>query len=374
MRGGERVLDALARSLPHADLYTLFYRQGTTTPAIDAMRVQTSPLNRLPGVDKHYRKLLPLYPWAAQRLEIKGYDLVLSISHAVAKNVRTEPSVPHLCYCLTPMRYIWDQVDAYLGTGVRRLVAGPLIHALRRHDVAHSDQEGVDRFVTISSTVAERVQRHYGRQSSVIYPPVDCHGIRPSGEDPEDFYLLVGGFVPYKRDALAIEAFRGRSDRLVVVGDGPMRAQLQARAPGNVEFVGRIPDRAMTSLLQRCKALIYPQEEDFGIAAVEAQAAGRPVIALGAGGALDTVRPLCVVRPEGGLEWRDEEPAPTGIYFSEQTPEALNAALDAFALHRHRFDSETIRQQAESFGQARFLAEISSEIEQLTGRPSPILA
>ena len=153
-----------------------------------------------------------------------------------------------------------------------------------------------------------------------------------------------------------------------------MRRKLQARAPDNIEFVGRLPDDAITSLLQRCKALVYPQEEDFGIAAVEAQAAGRPVIAFGAGGALDTIRPLFVVRPDGELEWQEEEPAPTGIFFSEQTPESLNAAVDAFAAHRHLFDSETIRQQAEGFGQARFLRELSSEIEQLTGLPSPILS
>ena len=273
MRGGERVLDVLARAIPDAEIYTLFHRRGTTTPAIDGLKVRASPLNGLPGVQRHYRKLLPLYPWAIRKFEIKGYDLVLSVSHAVAKNVRTEPGIPHLCYCLTPMRYVWDQADAYLGHGLRRRVADPLVRALRRHDVAHSGPNEIDRFVAISSSVAERIQHRYERGANVVHPPVDCERIRPNEKEPEDFYLLIGGFVPYKRDALAIEAFRGRSDRLVIVGDGPSRRKLQARAPQNVEFRGRVSDEEVTSLLQRCRALVYPQEEHFGIAAVEAQAA-----------------------------------------------------------------------------------------------------
>jgi len=366
------VLDVLARAIPDAEIYTLFHRRGTTTPAIDGLKVRASPLNGLPGVQRHYRKLLPLYPWAIRKFEIKGYDLVLSVSHAVAKNVRTEPGIPHLCYCLTPMRYVWDQADAYLGHGLRRRVADPLVRALRRHDVAHSGPNEIDRFVAISSSVAERIQHRYERGANVVHPPVDCERIRPNEKEPEDFYLLIGGFVPYKRDALAIEAFRGRSDRLVIVGDGPSRRKLQARAPQNVEFRGRVSDEEVTSLLQRCRALVYPQEEDFGIAAVEAQAAGRPVIAFGAGGALDTVRPLFVVGPNGELEWREAEPRPTGIHFSEQTPEALTAALDAFTTHAQVFQAEIIRKEAERFGNARFLREISQEIEDLTGLTSPI--
>jgi glycosyltransferase involved in cell wall biosynthesis len=372
LRGGERVLDTIARSHPGSDLFTLFYRPGSTTAAIDSLRVHASFLNRVPGADRHYRKLLPLYPLAAQQLRVEGYDLVLSISHAVAKNVRTESGVPHLCYCLTPMRYIWDQVDAYLGRGARRVLAAPLVAALRRHDVARSGPGQIDRFVAISSAVADRIQRHYGRSAGIIHPPVDVERIRPDGRDPSDFYLLIGGFVPYKREDIAIEAFRHRSERLLVVGDGPTRRRLEARAPANVEFTGRLSDRDLLAHLQRCRALIHPQEEDFGIAAVEAQAAGRPVIALGSGGALDTVRPLIIAHRDGRLDWR-EEAQPTGIHFREQSAEALGVAIDAFAANAHHFEARRIRAHAERFSSQRFLDELAAEMDALsgTGKNSP---
>ena len=198
MRGGERVLDVIAQAFPGSDLYTLFYEEGATSPAIDALNVQASSLARLPGARRHYRKLLPLYPWAADRFPLEGYDLVLSVSHAVAKNVKVEPGTPHLSYCLTPMRYIWDQIDAYLGKGPRRFLSAPLVGALRRYDRARSHPEHVDRFVAISETVAERIEQHYGREAAVIHPPVETERIRPDQQSPDDFYLLVGGFVPYK--------------------------------------------------------------------------------------------------------------------------------------------------------------------------------
>ena len=361
MRGGERVLDAVARAYPDADLYTLIHQPNVTTPAIEALRIQASPLNRLPGIGRHYRKLLPLYPWAARQLKIEGYDLVLSISHAVAKNACITDGTPHVSYCLTPMRYVWDQIDAYLGRGVRRAVAAPLVAALRRQDVAHSNVRQVGRFVAISNSVADRIQRHYGRSSNIIHPPVDVNRVRPNGRDPEDFFLLIGGFVQYKRENIAIEAFRDRPDRLVVVGDGPTRGRLESTAPSNVEFTGRLSDEEVTGYFQTCRALIHPQEEDFGIAAVEAQAAGRPVIAYGHGGALDTVRPLLTAHPTGEPQWADD-PNATGIYFSEQTPEALGAALDAFAKHSPLLDADRIRAHAERFSCERFLAELAAEL------------
>ncbi len=369
MRGGERVLDVIARAYPDADLYTLIHRPNVTTPAIEALRIRASPLNRLPGVGQHYRKLLPLYPWAARQLKIEGYDVVLSISHAVAKNARIEDGIPHISYCLTPMRYVWDQVDAYLGRGARRVLAAPLVAALRRQDVARSDTRQVGRFVAISSAVADRIQRHYGRSSKVIHPPVDVDRIQPNGQGPEDFYLLVGGFVQYKREDVAIEAFRMRSDRLVVVGDGPTRRSLEASAPPNVEFTGRLSDEELRTCFQTCRALIHPQEEDFGISAVEAQAAGRPVIAYGRGGARDTVRPLLTAHPGGELQWADDSGA-TGLYFSEQTPEALGAALDAFAKHSPLLDAHRIRANAERFSSERFVAELAAEIADASGRRS----
>lgn len=356
LRGGEKCLLEFARLFPQADLYTLVHVPGATSPAIDALRVYQSPLGRLPGAARHYRKLLPLFPWAARRLGVEGYDLVISSSHAVAKGVSITPGTPHLCYCFTPMRYVWDQADAYLGRGARRRLARPLVSYLQRFDRATSGPDQVSRFVAISRAVAERIRRHYGRDASVVHPPVDVERIRPSGAAPEDFYLLVGAFVPYKKEALVVEAFRGSRRRLVVAGDGPGRAALQAGAPPNVEFRGRVTDAELAGLFARCRALVHPQDEDFGIAAVEAQAAGRPVIAFGRGGALETVVGFHEKR-------REEDPAPTGLFFDEQTPEALRRALDRFEACSGTFDPRSIRRHAEQFSAPRFRAEILREID-----------
>jgi len=358
LRGGERVLDALAGHFPDAELHTLIYRAGRTTPSIDQLRVFTSPLNGWPGIDRHYRKLLPLYPWAAGQLQPTECDLVISISHAVAKSIRIPPETPHLCYCLTPMRYIWDQADAYLGTGVRRRLAYPLISALRNFDRSHSQPEQVTRFTSISREVSRRIQTHYGRPSEVVHPPVDVERFQVRNRPPDDFYLLVGAFVPYKSEALAIETFRRSGRRLVVAGDGPLKESLRRQSPPNVEFLGRVSDQALADLLSRCRALIHPQHEDFGIVAVEAQAAGRPVIAYGAGGALDTVRPLSLLEPVD----RFTTEVPSGVFFSEQTPEALGRAIEVFENNADRFQPAAIRHQAQAFGRSRFLSQFDQEI------------
>jgi len=353
MRGGERVLHELAGMYPDADLYTLVHVPGSTSPTIESLPIRTSPLDRIPGVARHYRKLLPLFPWAIRRFRLDDYELVLSTSHAVAKSVPISPDTTHLCYCFTPMRYVWDQVDVYLGRGLRRGLASPLVRSLRGFDRRYSGPDSVTRFVAISSCVARRIERHYGRQSSVVFPPVDTDRIRPSGRPPEDFYLLVAGFVPYKREDLAIDAFRRSGRRLVVVGDGPGRKRLATRATPSVEFTGRIADAELHDLYARCRALIHVQEEDFGIAAVEAQAAGRPVIALAAGGALDSVRPLAS---------EAEQPA-TGLLFRPQSLDALQRSVDEFEANEHRFDSTRIRRWAEGFGRERFQRELSREVD-----------
>lgn len=362
MRGGERVLHQLALCNPQADLYTLIHVPGSTSSAIDGLRVHTSPLNRIPGAALHYRKLLPLFPWAIERFRLDDYDLVISVSHAVAKSVPVGAKTVHLDYCLTPMRYVWDQADAYLGRGLRRTCAAPLVHYLRRFDVSRSTPHHVTRFIAISRCVAERIQRHYGRLASVVHPPVEIERIQPSTRDPEDFYLLVGGFVAYKREDLVLEAFRRLGRRLVVVGDGPTRRRLQAAAPANVEFTGRIADADLADLYARCRALIYPQEEDFGIAAVEAQAAGRPVIAFARGGALDTVRPLLHIK--GAEEIHDLETAgATGLFFEHQSPEDLCVAVLAFEKNAERFDARQIRGHAELFSCSRFRIDFQREVQ-----------
>jgi glycosyltransferase involved in cell wall biosynthesis len=350
MRGGERCLHEFARLWPEADLYTLFHVPGSTSETIERRRIEASPLSRLPGAAHHYRKLLPLFPWAIERFRLEGYDLVLSSSHAVAKGIRAPAGATHVCYCFTPMRYVWDQADAYLGRGLRRALGSPLAAYLRRWDRRTSGPERVQRFVAISHTVAERIKRHYGRESDVVYPPVDVarFSVRPEG--PDDFYLLVGGFVPYKREDIAIEAFARLGRPLWVAGDGPGRAALEAHAPANVRFLGRVDDVELAGLYARCRALIYPQDEDFGIVPVEAQAAGRPVVAYGRGGATETVVPLG--RTETG------ERTPTGVWFDRQDPESLAEAVRRFEADEHAFDPAAIRTHAEWFRNERFHDEI----------------
>ncbi len=363
MRGGERVLHELAGLYPHAHLYTLVHVPGSTSSAIEKLPIHASGLSRLPGVARHYRKLLPLFPTAVERLPLDTYDLVVSVSHAVAKGVRVGRAT-HLSYCLTPMRYIWDQADMYLGTGLRRRLARPLVAYLRRFDQRTSTPARVTRFTAISTEVARRIDAHYGRKAQVVFPPVDVDRFQPSGRAPEDFYLLVAGFVPYKAESVAFEAFRllGGRRRLVVVGDGPLRARLQSRAPANVEFRGRVSEDDLAALYARCRALIQPQEEDFGIAAVEAQAAGRPVIALGRGGALDSVH------PRGADDSRDNGLA-TGLLFVTQTPAALAEAVERFEKIESEFDPTAIRHWADHFGPERFRRDFGREIEKaLTGR------
>jgi glycosyltransferase involved in cell wall biosynthesis len=350
-RGGERVLEQILLLYPDADLFTLIHLQGSVPASLESRRIRVSPLSRLPGVGRYYRALLPLFPWAIRRFDLSSYDLVISCSHAVAKSVRTGPDTVHVSYCLTPMRYIWDQADAYLGRGLRRALVTPLVRALRRFDRATSGPDDVTAFIAISSTVRDRIARAYERDACVVYPPVDTDAVThaaASCDVPGPFYLLVGGFVPYKREALAIDAFRGLDRSLVVAGDGPLRERLEVGAPDNVHFVGRVPDAELHALYRDCRALIYPQEEDFGIIAVEAQAAGSPVIAYRGGGALDTVRV-----PEGGE------------FFEAHTTASLRAAIDRFEAREADFDGAELRGCAQGFSIPQFRQQFARTLEKL---------
>jgi glycosyltransferase involved in cell wall biosynthesis len=354
LRGGERVLHEHALLFPDADLYTLVHVPGSTTDEIEGLRIHASALSRLPGAARHYRKLLPLFPLAIERFRLGDVDLVLSSSHAVAKGIRPPAGAIHVSYCFTPMRYVWDQADAYLGRGWRRAASWPLAAALRRWDRRTSSPERVSRFIAISHTVKERIERNYGRTASVIFPPVGVERFAPRASAPDDFYLLVGGFVPYKREDVALQAFASLGAPLWVAGDGPGRTQLEARAAPNVRFLGRVSDAELADLMSRCRALVYPQEEDFGIIPVEAQAAGRPVVAYGSGGASETVIPL---DDEAGR-------APTGIFFHPQTPAALADAVRQLEARADEFDPAAIRKHAESFSSDRFRREMREALDE----------
>jgi len=354
-RGGEKVLHEFAGMFPDADLYTLIHVPGSVSRQIERLHITASPLSRLPGAARHYRKLLPLFPWAIERFRLEGYDLVISNSHSFAKGARVPPGTPHLCYCMTPIRYAWDLADEYLGRGARRALAAPLLAYLRRWDRRTSSPARVTEVVAISHAIADRVRRAWGREARVVYPGVDVARFRQLDAKPGDFYFMLGGFVPYKAEGLAIEAFRKLGRPLVVAGDGPTRAQLERGAPANVRFLGRVSDAELDDLYARCRALVYPQLEDFGMIAVEAQAAGKPVIAFGRGGATETV-----VGP-GDPDGR----APTGAFFADPAPESLVAAVRAFEELEPKLDPQAIRLNAERFSLENFRAGIARAVEEV---------
>ena len=353
MRGGERVLEHLLDLFPDAELFTLIHVARTVSARIEARPIHTSFVNKLPGVRRWYRYYLPLFPRAIERLDLRGFDLVLSISHCVAKGVRVANGT-HICYCLTPMRYAWDRYDDYFGPGragpLMRVAAPTVIRRLRRWDVNTTSR--VDRFVTISKHIQGKIARFYGRQSHVVYPPVDTRRFRPD-RARDSFYLVVSALVPYKRVDIAIEAFRGTHRKLVIVGHGPELDMLRRRAPENVTLLGWRRDDEVADLMERCRALVFPGEEDFGLVPIEAQAAGAPVIALGSGGVLETV-----IAANGGNGDGNREP--TGIVFDGPDPLALREALDRF--ERGRFDPRAARASAERFSISSFNEGIRSAI------------
>jgi glycosyltransferase involved in cell wall biosynthesis len=334
MRGGEKCLEVLCRSFPRATLYTLIHRQGSLSTAIEAMNIRTSPFQRIPGVFRHYRHLLPLMPLAVRTWRLENVDLVISLSHCVAKAVVPPPGVPHVCYCFTPMRYAWQGRHAYLESWadrpVRKALARMMLARLRRWD--QTTARRVTHFVAISETVRQRIARYYRRDSRVIQPPVDVEFYSPDARaQPRSAdYLVVSAFVPYKRIDQAVAAC-GRSGRsLVVIGEGPERARLEAMAGPSVRFLGWQPDEVIRDHYRRCRALLFPGEEDFGIVPIEALACGAPVIALGRGGAAETL---------------DES---VGRTYREPTSAALLDAIDAWEADGRPHNPAEARRRAES--------------------------
>ncbi len=350
MRGGERVLEELCLLFPTAPVYTFFYRPGSVSHTIEEHAIKVNPLGRLPWVCRHHRATLPLLPWQASRLRIAPCDLVISTSHCVAGSVNAPRGALHLSICFTPMRYIWGMQGAYVGGGVKRMVYEGFASLLRTWDRATASR--VDRFVAISESVRARIAHAYGRDAEVVYPPVDTDRFRPAGK-AEDYFLVVSALVPYKRIDLVLESFRGRSEQVLVAGDGPLLRRLRARASPNVRMLGFVEDSELPGLMARCRALLFPGEDEFGIAAVEAQAAGRPVIALGRGGATETVVP-----PGCGR-------SPTGVLFSEPSAQALTNAIEGFGQIESAFDPQAIRAHALRFSRERFRAGIARVVADL---------
>ena len=344
LRGGERVLEQLCLLHPDADIFTLVHVPGSCGEIIERHRITVSFLDKLPR--EHYRRYLPLYPLAIERFDLSAYELVISSSHAVAKGCRPAPDALHVAYIHTPMRYVWDQFEAYFGPGraslATRLAAHLAAPFLRSWDVRSTDR--VHGLIANSNFVGDRIRRYWHREpSAVIYPPVDTSRFVPAAEGPDDYALIVSALVPYKLVELAVEAFTRLGRSLIVAGDGPSRTKLQQLAGPSVRFLGNVAHDELPRLYARAKFFVLPGEEDFGIAPVEAQAAGRPVLALGRGGALETV-----------IEYE------TGIFFKEPSVESLIDGIDA--IDRLQADPQRIRAHAQGFDVARFGPEIQSAI------------
>src|ERR1700687_3293641 len=341
-RGGESVLAEFCRMYPEADLYALVDFFGPVDrEKLGGRRAVTSFLQWVPFARTHFRAFLPLFPRAIESMDVSRYDIVISSSHAVAKAVRTHPGQLHICYCYTPMRYAWDLQEQYLAqvglaTGPRGWLARKMLARLRTWDRDTSGR--VNDFVAISHHVADRIRRCYEREAIVMSPPVAVAAEGRMTAEPRDAtYVTVSQLVPYKRVDLIVEAFRSLPDReLIVIGEGPENARIQAMAGSNVRLLGRVPDHERDMWLARARAFVFAAEEDFGIAPLEAQALGTPVIAFGRGGSSETIRGLDVA-------------APTGVLFAEQTIASIAAAVGQFEASAQRITAAACRANAERF-------------------------
>lgn len=336
MRGGERVVTAVADMIPHAQIFATVVDEERV-PNFGGRRVHTSFVQKMPGSKRFFRAYLPLYPMAVEQLDLRKYDVVISLSSAFAHGALTDPSTVHVCYCHSPLRFAWSWAQDYArrSNPLTRAATGPLLHYVRSWDVAASHR--VDSYVANSRNVQQRLWKYYRRQSTVVHPPVDTDHFMPS-KTTGDHYLTVSSLSEHKRVDIAVAAFSRLGLPLYVVGDGPDAARLRKRAAPNVKFLGRVDEQKLTELYATCKAFVFPSDEDFGIAPVEAQACGRPVIAYGSGGALETVLP--------GV---------TGELFADQSAAALEEALQDFNPDAYR--SADIRENALRFSINRFKQE-----------------
>lgn len=347
--GSERVVEQLLGLYPQADVFSLVdFLPTHQRDFIHHKPVQTSFIQKLPFAQKKFRQYLPLMPMAVEQFDLSNYQLIISSNHAVAKGVVTRADQLHISYVHTPMRYAWDLQWQYLEQanlkqGLKGILARSILHYLRLWDVASAQR--VDCFVANSHFIARRIWKTYRRHATVIYPPVAIQNFR-ADQPRADFYLVVLRFVPYKRVDLAIAAFNQLGLPLVIIGDGPDWDRQQRLAAPNIQLLGYQPDAVVVDYMERCKAFIFPAEEDFGITVVEAQAAGAPVIAYGRGGALETVIA-----------------GKTGLFFESQTVEQLVAVVERFEIQQSGFDPNASRQQAERFSIQRFRREFQAFVE-----------
>lgn len=346
--GAERVVAQMLKVFPQAQIFSLVdFLPEKDRDFLLHKEVHTSFIQSLPFAKGKYRNYLPLFPIAIEQLDLSGFDVVISSSHAVAKGIITGPDQLHVSYVHTPIRYAWDLQHQYLketklDRGLKAIIARAILHYIRMWDVRTAN--GVDHFVANSKFIARRIEKVYRRQATVIYPPVDICQFSPNS-NKEEFYLTASRMVPYKKIDLIVTAFsRMKDKKLVVIGDGPEYKKIAGLAGNNVEFLGYTPSAIMKDYMQRARAFVFAAEEDFGITPVEAQACGTPVIALGKGGALETV-----------IGYKSENP--TGVFFSEQTVESLIQAIAIFEKNEHNFSVDNCRNNAVRFSEERFREE-----------------
>ena len=347
MRGGEKVLEALCELFPQADIFTNVYNPDKVSDTIKKHKVYTTKINKWPMAKKMYQKYMPFMPKALMDLDLTSYDLVISSESGPAKGVVPNPNAFHMCYCHTPMRYLWDMYHVYFAKSnpIVKHFMKKMIPNLRVWDVTSSNL--VDHFVANSNYVASRIQRYYNRKADVVYPPCAIEKYIDNERKPQDFYLFFGQLVGYKRADLAIEACIKANKKIVVIGDGQSKEAKKYAKTGLVTFTGRISDKEVADYLSKAKALLFPGIEDFGIIPVEANAAGCPVLAYKEGGALDSI-----------------EENVTGMFFDEQTPDSLVECINAFEARENDFsDREKYRKHVEKFSKENFLKHISKIIE-----------
>ena len=343
--GGEQVVEALAEMFPQADLFALVADPKTMRPSLHDRKLTTSFLQHLPGARKFHRHFIFLHPIALEQFDLSGYDLVISSESGPAKGVITSPRTCHICYCHSPMRYIWDMHADY--TKRMGALTKPIFklsaHYLRIWDYATAGR--VDYFVANSRFVASRIRKIYGRESTVIHPPVDVSSAKVSTSQ-SDYYLSIGRLVDYKHFDLAVEACRNLGRKLRIIGEGPQMKKLQRIAGPTIEFTGRVDNEELQASLAGCRAFLFPAEEDFGIAAVEAQSFGKPVIAYGSGGGLETIR--------AGIIGNGSIAGQTGVFFPTQSVQSLSDAILDFEAREHEFDSTQIREHVLQFDRQVF--------------------
>jgi len=355
--GAENVLEVVAKMYPKAPLYTLFYdRESLARLGLPIDRVHASRLQEHRNIQRNYRSKLPLFPYTIEQFDLSEYDVLLSLSHCVAKGVLTRADQLHICYCHTPVRYAWDLTHSYLAEngldhGLKAAFARWFLHYMRLWDSQSSNR--VDYFIANSQNTARRIWRAYRREAQVIYPPIDLTAFQP-GETKQDYFLFVSRLVPYKKAGLVIQAFNQLGLPLKVVGDGPEYDKCQRLAGKNVEILGYRHGPELTALMGQARALVFAAEEDFGMVPVEAQACGTPVIALGKGGATETVIAA------DGFNWDQA----TGLFFYEQSAVAIKLAVEQFTQWESRFNSRAMISNAQRFSQERFKQEMQEYIHE----------